>query len=226
MNRSFSITAAAAGVAIAVLCGSAQAADIPVKGPLLAPANAYNWNGCYAGLQGGAGWATSTQTPTARNLDPKGYFAGGQLGCNWHFSPTLVLGLEIDAAGANISEIRSFTGGGAPTIELRINSIVTARARLGHTWGNSLLYLTAGGAWVNVERFTRVGATSGTASATHSGWVLGLGIEHAFSSRWSGKIEYLYHDLGSATYVYSFGPFDPTVSLKLSTLKFGVNYKF
>lgn len=225
MNRSFSFTAAAAGVAVAVLFGSAQAADIPVKGPLLAQAPASNWNGCYAGLQGGAGWATANQTPTGRNLDPKGYLAGGQLGCNWHFSPTLVLGVEIDAAGANISETRAFTGGGAPTIEERIKSIVTLRARLGHTMGNSLLYVTAGGAWVSADRFTRVGATSGTASATHTGWVIGLGIEHAFSSRWSGKIEYLYHDLGSQTYIYNFG-INPTVAVKLSTLKFGVNYKF
>jgi outer membrane immunogenic protein len=224
MNRSVMSAVAAVGIAAAMSLGSAQAADMPVKGPLLAPASASNWNGCYVGLQGGVAWATANQVPTGRNLDPKGYLAGGQLGCNWHFSPNVVLGVEIDAAGANITQLGVFVGGGL-TIEERIKSIVTLRARLGHTMGNSLLYLTGGAAWANAERFVNLFGTTGTATATHSGWVFGFGIEHAFSSHWSGKIEYLYHNLGSQTYIYTFG-LNPTVDLKLQTLKFGVNYRF
>ena len=197
---------------------------MPVKGPLLAPAAAYSWNGCYVGLQGGAAWSSATQVPTGRDLNPSGYLAGGQLGCNWHFSPNMVVGLEIDAAGASITQLGVFLGGGL-TIEERIKSIITVRARLGHTMGNSLLYVTGGAAWANAERFVNLFGTTGTASATHTGWVIGLGIEHAFSNRWSGKIEYLYHDLGSQTYIYTFG-LNPTVNVKLQTLKFGVNYRF
>ena len=136
----------------------------------------------------------------------------------------MVVGVEIDAAGASITQLGVFLGGGL-TIEERIKSIITVRARLGHTMGNSLLYVTGGAAWANAERFVNLFGTTGTASATHTGWVIGLGIEHAFSNRWSGKIEYLYHDLGSQTYIYTFG-LNPTVNVKLQTLKFGVNYRF
>jgi opacity protein-like surface antigen len=40
------------------MMGPALAADIPVKGPIYAPA--WSWTGFYAGLQAGYGWSNNT----------------------------------------------------------------------------------------------------------------------------------------------------------------------
>jgi outer membrane immunogenic protein len=42
--------------AVGVMLGTAQAADLPVKAPRLAPVAVYSWNGFYAGANAGYGW--------------------------------------------------------------------------------------------------------------------------------------------------------------------------
>src|ERR1700682_3333400 len=42
--------------------------------------------------------------------------------------------------------------------------------------------------------------TSGSFSGTRIGYAVGAGGEWMLSSNWSAKLEYLYYDLGSATY--------------------------
>ena len=49
-----------------------------------------------------------------------------------------------------------------------------------------------------------LGTTSGTLAASYSGvragWTLGGGMKWAFAMNWSAKAEYLFYDLGTATY--------------------------
>ena len=40
----------------------------------------------------------------------------------------------------------------------------------------------------------------GSYSGTKLGWTVGAGGEWKFAQNWSAKLEYLYYDLGSATY--------------------------
>jgi outer membrane immunogenic protein len=56
------------------------------------------------------------------------------------------------------------------------------------------------------------------------GWAFGGGLEYAFLSNWSAKIEYLYVDLGS----FNTGPASlvNNVSFKESIVRGGLNYKF
>ena len=55
---------------------------------------------------------------------------------------------------------------------------------------------------------------------TRIGWTLGAGLEYAMWSNWSVKLEYLYADLGKA----SFGGTD--VEFKTSIVRAGLNYRF
>ena len=60
---------------------------------------------------------------------------------------------------------------------------------------------------------------------TRVGWTAGAGLEKKFSKNWSAKLEYLYLDLGSATYFA--GTADETrVSFHDHILRAGINYQF
>ena len=214
----------------------AFSADMPVKAP--APGSVVaaplNWSGCYIGLHGGYGTADAkdlTSTPSPRNLDPDGYFAGGQVGCNWQWQSQWVFGVEADIAGANISETKSFTGGASPTIEEKIDQLATIRARAGFLMTpNNLLYVTGGWGWADTSRHTRLAGLGGnpfqTQGESFDGWVLGAGWEHMINQNWTVKVEYLHYDLGSGTYNFTFGAGPNKVDLSLDTIKFGVNYKW
>jgi outer membrane immunogenic protein len=99
---------------VALLGGSASAADLAVKArPLPPPVPVWSWTGFYVGINGGGSIASNSSTfsnttipPTAtpavvqfnetiqRSL-PGGLF-GGQIGYNWQFSPIWVIGAEAD----------------------------------------------------------------------------------------------------------------------------------
>ena len=96
--------------------GPTFAADMP-RG-VLAPSFAapFGWTGCYLGAHLGGGWAHkdltdpvqlvqdsflgagSTTGITTANTAPRGVAVGGQIGCDYQFAPTWVVGIE----GANI----------------------------------------------------------------------------------------------------------------------------
>jgi outer membrane immunogenic protein len=103
--------------------GSSIAAD--VKGPPVAPAPApISWTGFYLGINGGFGVSRNNVTeipidpattfpvgaghlivdPVSARVDPGGLVGGLQLGYNWHFAPTWLLGLEADIQGADIKD--------------------------------------------------------------------------------------------------------------------------
>ena len=70
------------------------------------------------------------------------------------------------------------------------------------TFENVLLYATGGWALTDLMTSHTIttlgpGFTSTGSSTTHSGWVLGGGVEVAVAKNWSAKIEYLHLDLGS-----------------------------
>ena len=73
---------------------------------------------------------------------------------------------------------------------------------------SALLYATGGAAYgslsatVTVTTLTPLGlpvSVSGTGENSKFGWTIGGGIKSKFGSNWSGKLEYLYMDLGTVT---------------------------
>jgi opacity protein-like surface antigen len=66
---------------------------------------------------------------------------------------------------------------------------------------------------------------------TKAGWTVGGGIEGRIAGNWTGKIEYLYLDLGAVTTIPA-TPLAATTAVAFSSrvtdnlLRVGVNYKF
>ena len=111
----------------------------------------------------------------------------------------------------------------------------TATARLGYTFGPSLLYIDGGVAWSTTQRFftpvaacTLAGVSCVTATNTATGWTVGGGWEYLFMPNLSGKIEYDYAGFGSVTVNPALGsPNTPyTIKQNISTLLVGLNYRF
>ena len=95
-------------------------------------------------------------------------------------------------------------------------------------FGNqALFYIKGGGGWVKntatVTNLTTLASLS--ASNTNSGWLIGGGIEWAFATNWSAKIEYVYLGLRSWTFnsVVLFPGDTFTASRNIQELKFGRN---
>ena len=92
----------------------ALAADMgvpPMSVPLAPPP--FTWTGCYAGAQASGGWGQKnlsdtngilapTPPVTEINLSISGWVVGGQIGCDYQFAPSWVVGIEGEASGGNI----------------------------------------------------------------------------------------------------------------------------
>lgn len=193
MKKILSLCTALAALAIAT---PANAADMPVRGPVYKyapqPAPVFNWTGFYVGGHVGYGF----------NSDLDGFALGLQAGYNWQFSPNWVFGLEADITGTDMND--SIAG-----VHSHIDYLGTVRARLGYAVDRTLFYGTGGVA------FNR-NAVAGVHDSD-TGYTLGLGIEWAFAPNWSAKVEYAYYNFDNNV---TLGGTD------ISTVKFGLNYRF
>lgn len=199
------LLASAAVLAGLGLAAPAVAADLSGRypAPYVQPVAAFTWTGFYVGGNAGYGWGTTSFG------DPGGFIAGLQAGYNFQFGSPFVLGIETDINYSGMS------GGG-----VGLGYFGTVRARLGYSFDRALVYGTGGFAYGqgNSDFF---GLTS---SANLTGWTLGVGAEYAVDRNWSAKLEYLYVDLGSATYGTLAGPV--VSGLDANILRAGVNYRF
>ena len=163
-------------VAALAFAAPANAADVPVRGPIYkaAPAPVFNWTGFYIGAHVGYGWGDSGVG------DVDGFLGGLQLGYNWQFNRNWVFGIEVDISGTDINSVVG------PS---HIDYLGTARARLGYAWDRTMLYGTGGLAYAR-------GATAGVHDSD-TGYALGAGLEWAFAPNWSAKVEYMYYDVNA-----------------------------
>ena len=232
-----------ANVALFVLLtiGPACAADLSAYKAAPVPA-IYSWTGCYIGLEGGGAWGTSDHTAESGrdagqtitgNFSTSGGLAGGTIGCNYRIG-SWVFGAEDDMSWTN-------TKGSAPDIvpfnpnsvsTTQQNWLDTLRGRVGLAWGRTLLYATGGAAFTDaqVTACPLVGCISQTKTVT--GWTVGGGIEYAFLSGWSVKLEYLYADFGSPQFINPPIPVGAgtivtrNVRLDDNVVRAGLNYRF
>lgn len=214
----------------------AVAADMPVKGVSRSvyappPVMPYNWSGIYVGAHGG--WATGSIETTVggASLDQDGWFLGAQIGYNWQaaYSPW-VFGVELDAAWASIEGSETAVAGVATaTLTSETQFLGSVRGRVGYAYDRWLPYVTGGLAYSQNE-ITASATVPGFAVSVSDdqssiGYTVGAGVEWAFAPRWSAKLEYLYYDLGSATYFENVGGgFEADTSFQ--TIKIGLNYRF
>ncbi|OYW31626.1 MAG: porin, partial [Azorhizobium sp. 12-66-6] len=179
----------------ALLAGPALAADLsaapasyPVKAAAAAPP-VFSWTGFYIGGNAGYAWGNGKEAANLDGLEPDGWFAGGQVGYNFQLVNNVLIGLEADFQGGDIS-------GGANGLDSKLDYFGTVRARLGYAFDRVLPYVTGGLAYGK----NTISDYAWSESNTHVGWVAGAGVEYAITNNWTARAEYMYVDLGSKTY--------------------------
>ena len=189
-----------------------------------------------------------------------GFVGGGQIGYNIQ-NGSFVYGIEADAdyfsagGGGNrtYANTNVYPAAGSTLTLSRGNGdgyLGTVRGRLGlAAFDRALFYVTGGlaygdyGSTYRLGRFTNgapiaPGATpavvdfrGGNNNDIRLGYAIGAGVEYAFTQHVSGKVEYLYTDLGSRTYNLT-NPQVPGTVLTARTdgtaqiARVGLNYKF
>ncbi|MCK9908647.1 outer membrane beta-barrel protein [Microbacteriaceae bacterium K1510] len=204
-----------------------------------------DWNGIYAGAHLGAGfgrstWADPFPTPVTGDYTMMGgALSGVQLGINKQFGQWVV-GAEVAGSLALLEGSNTCFGGNpnlfiaAQECENRTNGIGLLTARLGYTFGRSLVYARAGGALAREVYVLNSGAAGGaidTQRHWNAGWTVGGGIEHALTDRWSVNAEYKYLDFGTRTVHFDVPESisevtDTAIRSQRQTVTLGVNYKF
>jgi outer membrane immunogenic protein len=252
MNRYITTPLAIAGLSLGLI-GAASAADLtPVyKGP---PAPYDYWSGFYAGVNLGWGldqidntaFAPASGTTTFDSFQRSGVLGGGQIGYNWLFYNSWLLGIEADIDGADIDGTNTHCNApGCSSADGRTDVFGTARGRIGFVQNSWLLYATGGFAYAhNTNDRTIVAVTnpaeavlvgqSSNQSGWDGGWTAGGGVEWAFAHNWSAKLEYLFAEIDiSRIYTYAGPAADPTAGdrnissrLDYNIVRAGVNYRF
>ena len=184
---------------------------------------------------------------------------GGQLGYNWQ-SGNWVFGFETDAqwtgqrgtASRLCGVLATAAGACLPGVALGTSAAVeqhldwfgTFRGRAGVlVTPSTLLYVTGGAAYgslntdITVTSITPLGlpvSVTRSGDSSKFGWTIGGGIESKlsmFGNNWSGKLEYLYMDLGTVESTTGIGT-GVLIGTNLSTrvtdsiFRAGINYHF
>jgi outer membrane immunogenic protein len=184
----------------------------------------FDWTGFYVGLNYGVG-VSGTRMISPQGFGPNGVAdradmggsAGAQAGFNWQYHPNWV-GIDRKLQDYNST----------PAFGVKTDWFGTLRGRWGYTSGPSLIYVTAGVAWVNLENkadesgiLQPVYVSEKTASGATVGW----GIETMLGGGWSTKAEYLYVDAGHNDVVGTFG-YVAGFDNRFHVFRNGLNYRF
>jgi outer membrane immunogenic protein len=203
-----------ASVAIALLGGSANAADLgrprPVYAPVPVIVPVFSWTGCYLGGNVGGIWAKNDWNDPIfgdfGNNTASGVLGGVQGGCNYQVS-SLVFGIQGDGDWTNINNDNAgpllSTTGFPITDRTQIKGLASVTGRVGYAWDRFLGYVKAGGAWERASFALEVnGSPFATATTNRSGWTVGVGGEYAllnWQNYWlTGFIEYDHYGFGTA----------------------------
>jgi outer membrane immunogenic protein len=210
---------------LAALSSSAFAADMAAEAQAV-----HNWSGVYVGIVGGLGFGDNVWRETGGGVTDADSFSGALGGATIGYniqSGSWVFGAEADISAAKVSADSTTSGsffcaGSLSTCSTDLSWIGTVRGRVGYAYGATLPFVTGGFA---IGKVTGVTTNTVNGSDTLTGWTLGAGLEHAFSSKLSAKLEYLYTDLGTLSLPDSCGT-NCTTDVKFSTVRVGLNYKF
>ena len=212
-----------ASVALFGFAGAAAAADLPARAappaPVFSAVPVFTWTGFYVGVNAGYGWqdndrgsvfvpagtipgAVGSGTIIYGDDNGDGFVGGGQIGYNYQIG-SFVLGVEADLQFADL-------GGSDNDVLVPANFVAagfrpagavggidwfgTVRARAGVAFGQALIYATGGFAYGGSDddndEFGLVDDDD-----VRTGWVLGAGVEYAFTNNLTAGIEGLWVNL-------------------------------
>lgn len=233
------VGAAVAAIVAAVSVSTAQAAD---------ESGARNWTGFYIGVTGGYGFGKSdidakllsdSANPMSQRVsedgkgDLDGGMVGGLVGYDQDLGNGLVIGVLGDLSwsgiGGNVDVDPGFTGVTGSNYDMNsdVSWLGTVRGRIGYAFGDALIYATGGLAFGGVETSLHDADYGHIASDNNVqlGWTVGGGLNYMATDNVMLGIEYLYVDLGKASYDFgSYGNADNDVSM--SIIRGSLSYKF
>lgn len=223
-----------ASVAALGLAGTASAADLAVKAPVVY-APAFTWSGCYLGINGG--WIGSDESYASRysTFDPPNAAqlaasaeshntyspkesagtAGGQFGCQAQLGSWVIggewdwnwTGLAEDNVHFNPNLNGTFAGPYHQITHKELDWFSTARVRLGLAFDRLLVYATGGLAYGQLDAYTHVDSPAFVLSPDFFGGYR----ERRFGWTAGGGIEWAFANnwTAKAEFLYlDFGSFD------------------
>lgn len=190
------------------------------------------------GFSPGSFFIGNTDPETLR-VDISGFLGGGQIGCDYQFTPNWVIGIEGEGSGSGIrgSAIDPFFSFNK-TFHAKTDWLASVTARVGWTWDRWMLYGKGGVAWArdkyHVDEIKPGIEFYYDTSETRAGWTAGVGLAWAFWQNWSAFLEYDFYGFGHRDVFFQCttdsGPCgrDGPVTVKqdINAIKFGVNYRF
>jgi outer membrane immunogenic protein len=240
------LSIASPGLAADMLINVAKA---PVPPPV------FSWTGCYLGAHVGGGWGSKGATDpvqlvqdqlsgapvttgvTTVSVSPTGAVVGGQFGCDYQLASPWVAGIEFAASGSTMKGSTSVAlplgaPGETTLVTARTDFVGSGTVRLGYAADRWLLYVKGGAAWAG-DKYAFTGAFTGIPFDFEGldqrlGWILGGGVDWAFSGHWSLTLEYDYYQFGHRNVLMSdavnvvSGPVDFKQSVQIA--KVGLNF--
>jgi outer membrane immunogenic protein len=198
------------------------------------------------------------EIPASNSLSSKGFLGGIEGGYNHQYGQA-VIGLEADFSYSGIRGSTTSTSpqfGATPSLttadDKKLEWFGTLRGRLGFLPAPSMLAFVTGGlaygktaaSTTTTSFFANPGGdldcsfgffscTTGSTSSVRAGWTLGAGFESFIARNWTVKAEYLYYDLGHASYTNVETPanngipaMQTDVHFNGSIARVGLNYQF
>ena len=243
-----------AGLAMAIATPAA-AADLPIAPTKAAPfAARFSWSGCYLGAHVGGAWERKDATDpvllvqdgilpgntvgtTTVRVNSTGPMYGGQIGCDYQFAPSWVVGVEgaVSAGALRGSTVVPLpaNAGDTANVTVRTDFIPSLTGRLGYAFDQWLFYGRGGVAWTN-DKYSITGVFTGVpfdaeGLGMRTGWTAGAGVEWAFTNDWSARLEYDYYDFGHSNVLMSDATngFASIVTYRQSAqmVKLGLNFR-
>ena len=198
------------------------------------------------------------EIPATSSITSKGFLGGIEGGYNHQYGQA-VFGLEADfsysgirGSTTNVSPQFAFTSSLTTADDKKLEWFGTLRGRLGYLPAPWILaFVTGGLAYGKTAASTTTTAffanpggnldcssnfptcTAGSTSSVRAGWTLGAGFESFIARNWTVKAEYLYYDLGHASYTNVESPANNGIPAMQSDVQFngsiarvGLNYQF
>jgi outer membrane immunogenic protein len=247
---------ARAAAALAVfMAGPAVAADLPLKSaiPVVPP---FSWTGCYLGGHIGGGRGSKAMTDpvqlvqdtlsgipittgvTTVTTTPTGAVIGGEIGCDYQFANNVVIGIEGTASGTTMrgSAVVGLPAGVAGDLALVQSTndfLSSVTGRIGYAFDTVLLYgrggvAVAGDKYDVSGNFADFGQFHFQGADNRVGWIVGAGVDWAFTRHWSMNAEYDYYRFGSGGILMTdqFSGFTGIVDVKqnVQVIKVGFNF--
>ncbi len=188
----------------------ALAADLPKRGAAAAPAPvmvaAANWSGFYVGGNVGFAWTDSSfmhleggaATGETFSNNPNGFLGGAQIGARYQFQSNLYLGIEAAFSFRNADDQTRTDLAATPRHRLsEVGNIWSVSGSVGYAFGRYLAYAKAGYASTELHYeniLIATGAILGQSTKQVGGFVLGAGLEYAFTNNLSLGLEYSYYN--------------------------------